>query len=955
MKNFILLYICSILLHGVVFSQNSKSALDYSVYDDWKSLSSNTISGNGEFISFEINRSVGDGNLHFLRLNSGQEIIFPRGDGAKFSPKNDFIAFKIKAYADTIRQAKLEKVKKDKMPKDSLAVYIPAQDNTLKWANLKSFKVPSNGQSVIAFMLDEEKPEIKNEEGENEGSKEGEEEAKEEKVEKEKEKKPKKKEYNGSRLDVVYPGIDKKTSFENVTDYQFGRKGDMLVATSIEEDSVNTSRIHVLDTESGKVSMIWEKQGVVKNISGDEFFAKLAFLHSEDTTKVKVYSLYYWDGKMEQASLLADSLTEGMPEGFVVSENGSLRFSEDGKMLFVGTSEKPDIEEEPKDSLLSDEKVHIDIWHWKDPVLQSMQLKRVAREKKKTLQAVIHLKKQKFLQLGEEGFLESFRTVNLGNSLHALSLNDHPYELSNAVNFRSVKDVYLTNLLTGEDELIFESVEFSPAISPFGKFLYWWEPADSNYYTYHIKTKEIINLTEGLDVSFAIDNNDYPDDTRSYGSMGWTEDDDVWYIYDKFDVWRFDPIGKKETINVTGQIGRKNNLRLRYSRVDREEKFLNESSLYFFQAFDYETKESGYYKMQLSSGQPEPVVMGEYRYGSLIKSKDAGILIWTRGTVQDYPDLYTSDMDFKGIKKISETNPQQKDYNWLTCELVEWFDYDGVRHQGLLYKPENFDPNKKYPMMVYFYRLHSDGLYRYVAPRASSSTINAAFYASNGYLVFMPDVYFKIGQPGRSAFNSIVSGVMSLGKEFSYIDMEHLGLQGQSWGGYQAAYIITQTDLFAAASPGAPVSNMTSAYGGIRTSSGMCRQVQYEKGQSRIGGTLWEKPVEYFENSPLFYAPQCNTPCLIRHNDNDGAVPFAQGVEFFVALRRLGKPAWLLNYNNGPHNLTKKLSNRKDLSVRMKQFFDHYLKDEPAPKWLSEGVKAVDKKQSETFYLQYTK
>ncbi|MCK5821682.1 MAG: S9 family peptidase [Bacteroidales bacterium] len=948
MKKLSLLFVLSILIQGVI-AQNVKPALDYTVYDQWKSLSSSMISTNGEFVSFEINPSLGDGYLHFLKLNSDQEVIFPRGDGAVFSPNSDFIAFKIKVFADTVRQAKLDKVKKDKMPKDSLAIYLPSLGKTLKWANLKSFKVPAKGQSVVAFMVEVEEVEDleKNEELED-----AEKVKKAEKVEKSKKKK---KEYKGAKLDVLYPVNGDTLSFENVTDYQFGRKGNVMVATSIEEDSVNTSRIHILDTESGEVEMIWEKEGVTKKVSGDEYFSRLAFLHSEDTTKVKVYSLYYWDSKMDQARLLADSLTDGMPDGFVVSENGRLQFSEDGKMLFVGTSEKPDTAKEPKDSLLSDEKVYIDIWHWKDPILQSMQLKQVAREKNKTFQAVIHLKKRKFIQLGEEGFLESFRIVKLGDAKHALALNENPYDLSNEVNFKSVKDVYLSNLKTGEDELIFETVEFSPAISPYGNYLYWWEPKDSNYYTYHIKSKEIVNLTKGLDVSFAIDNNDVPADTRSYGAMGWTENDAAWYIYDKFDIWKFDPQGKEPAINKTRQIGRENNLRLRYSRLDREEKFLNENSLYYFKAFNYESKESGFYRMKLNAGNPESIVMGKYGYGILTKSKNADTFIWTRSTVKDYPDLYVSNPDFQDIKKLSETNPQQDEYNWLTCELVEWSDYDGLSHQGLLYKPENFDPNKKYPMMVYFYRLHSDGLYRYISPRASSSTINAAFYASNGYLVFMPDVYFKIGQPGPSAFNSIVSGVMSLGKEFSYIDMDHLGLQGQSWGGYQAAYIITQTDLFAAASPGAPVSNMTSAYGGIRIASGMCRQVQYEKGQSRIGGTLWEKPVEYFENSPLFYAPQCNTPCLIRHNDNDGAVPFAQGVEFFVALRRLGKPAWLLNYNNGPHNLTKKLSNRKDLSVRMKQFFDYYLKDESAPAWLSEGVKAVDKKQSETFYLQFVK
>ncbi|MBT4399443.1 MAG: S9 family peptidase [Bacteroidetes bacterium] len=729
----------------------------------------------------------------------------------------------------------------------------------------------------------------------------------------------------------------------------------MLYITSIEEDSLNRSEINIYDTEKNESKIIWDKAGVTKGLTSDEEGAQFAFYHSEDTAKTKVYSLYYWNAKMDDPELLVDSLTKGMPAGWVVSEKGRLSFSDDGKMLFLATGAKPEVESEEKDSLLADDKVHIDIWHWQDVVLQSMQLKRLSSEKNKTYKAVVHLKKKNFVQLAEKDFLESIRQVNLGHTTRGMASFDKPYELSNAVNFKSVKDIYLTDLTTGDDKMIFEAVEFSPAISTFGNYLYWWEPKDSNYYVYNIDKEKLVCLTEGMDVCFAQRGHDYPSDVGSYGSMGWAKDDESMYLYDEFDIWCFDPAGKNEPINITSGFGRENDLQLRYARLDPEEKFIHPEEDYVFRAFNIETKESGFYRFSLEEASLKKLVMEECGYRLMGKARDAEKLLWTKSTVTEYPDVWISDLSFQSAIKLSEANPQQGDYNWLSVELVEWLDYDGVRHQGLLYKPEDFDPAKKYPMMVYFYRLHSNSLYSHVYPRASSSTINAAFYASNGYLVFMPDVYFKIGQPGRSAFNSIVSGVMSLGKERDYIDMKNLGLQGQSWGGYQAAYIITQTDLFAAASPGAPVSNMTSAYGGIRTSSGMCRQVQYEKTQSRIGGSLWDKPLEYFENSPLFYANQCNTPCLIRHNDNDGAVPFAQGVEFFVALRRLGRPAWLLNYNNGPHNLTKKLSNRKDLSVRMKQFFDHYLMDEPAPAWLDEGVKAIDKKQSETFYMNYTK
>jgi dipeptidyl aminopeptidase/acylaminoacyl peptidase len=320
--------------------------------------------------------------------------------------------------------------------------------------------------------------------------------------------------------------------------------------------------------------------------------------------------------------------------------------------------------------------------------------------------------------------------------------------------------------------------------------------------------------------------------------------------------------------------------------------------------------------------------------------------------VSEFPDLWTGDTDFKGGRKISNANPQQSQYIWASVELVEWNDLNGEKHQGLLYKPENLDPAKKYPMIVYFYERHSDGLHTFYGPRASASTVNPLEYASNGYLVFMPDIHFRIGFPGKSFYDAIMSGILELGNR-NYIDMKHLGIQGQSWGGYGTAFMITQTGIFAAASPGAPVSNMTSAYGEIRNESGMVRQFQYEKTQSRIGGTLWDKPEYFIENSPLFFADRITTPCFIRHDDADGAVPFSEGVQLFVALRRLNKPSWLINYNNAPHNLSRD-ADKKDWSVRMMQFFDHYLKDAPAPDWMTKGVNAIDKKGSETYYWKYT-
>ena len=259
----------------------------------------------------------------------------------------------------------------------------------------------------------------------------------------------------------------------------------------------------------------------------------------------------------------------------------------------------------------------------------------------------------------------------------------------------------------------------------------------------------------------------------------------------------------------------------------------------YLTAFNYDSKQAGFYTLSLAKpAAPTKLIMEDSSLGGLSKPLNADKFIFTKGTFVNFPELHISDMKFGGIKKISATNPQQSQYNWGTVELVEWTSFDRQTLQGLLYKPENFDPNKKYPMVVYFYERSSDGLHGYSAPAPSASTINKTYAVSNGYLVFIPDIPYMEGYPGQSCYNAVVSGTYALLERYSYIDKDRLGLDGQSWGGYQIAWLITQTDLYAAAFSGAPVVNMTSAYGGIRWGSGMSRAFQYEDTQSRIGGSL---------------------------------------------------------------------------------------------------------------------
>jgi dipeptidyl aminopeptidase/acylaminoacyl peptidase len=397
-------------------------------------------------------------------------------------------------------------------------------------------------------------------------------------------------------------------------------------------------------------------------------------------------------------------------------------------------------------------------------------------------------------------------------------------------------------------------------------------------------------------------------------------------------------------------VGRRSGIRFRYADAEggpafgfgrsRVSEAVPADEDVILSAFDTDTRASGFYRDRFDGNrEPRRLVMGDFRYRGLTKAEDADVYLFTRESFREFPDMWVTDAGFGSPRRVTDANPQQSRYLWGSEELVHWVSDDGTPLDGILVKPEGFDPSRQYPMMVYFYERMSDQLHAYQAPAAGSSSINRSFYASRGYLVFVPDIPYEIGHPGESAVDAVVPGVLAL-VEKGFVDRERIGVQGHSWGGYQIAYMITKTNLFRAAEAGAPVANMTSAYGGIRWGSGMSRAFQYERTQSRIGGSLWEKPLLYIENSPLFSADKIETPLLMMHNDEDTAVPWYQGIEFFSALRRLHKPVWMMVYNGEPHGLRKE-ANRKDWAIRMQQFFDHYLKDAPPSVWLAEGVPAV--------------
>ncbi len=926
-------------------ANEQKKPLTHDDYGLWNDIIQPVISENGNWISYQVNPQDGDGILCIYERRSKKTDTVQRGSGQAFSGNSTFIAYRIVPKKEILRQAKLDEKPRDEMPKDSLGITIMENGESIYYPSLKSFIVPDKGGSWMAFMYEYEQEieEDDNNSNETEEDKQKEEdkETKQENENEENENDEPETEFI-DKLVIFNPIENKKHEFENATQYKISENGQLIAfATKECRDTVEINKLSIFQTNTETHKKIFEEEGEFAQLEIDKEGKQLSFVFTSDTNDIKTYGLYYFEISMDAPLLVADSSSKQIFDGWHISPHRGLSFSNSGERLFFGTAPIP--EPEPKDTLLDEEKYSLDIWHWKDSQLQPMQHVNLDDEKERSYLAVYEPSKNKFWQMGDTT-IRNINTTGKGDARFAVGYDYQPYEIKLSWDISRYRDVYLLDIENREKKLLLEKATFVYGLSPGGNYLIWFDGDEQHWFVHDNKTNESRIISEAVNVPLYREQWDQPRTPPPSGIAGWFEDDEAVLVYDDYDIWQLDPKGNNEPVSITMNRGRDNYNRFRYIRTDREEIFINKREPLLLSVFNEKTKVSGFCHYDLSRRRPffTNLVSEESSFWFIDKARNDDRIIWRKGDFKEYNDLYISKPDFTDIVKISDANPQQQDYLWGDVQLVEWISFNNDTLQGLLYTPENMKPDKQYPMLVYFYERLSDTKHRHRTPSPSRSVISIPFFTSNGYIVFVPDIPYKIGYPGQSAYDAVVSGTQSMVERYDFIDRNNIGLQGQSWGGYQVAWIITRTDMFKAAMAGTPVSNMFSAYGGIRWSTGMSRQFQYEQTQSRLGGSMWESPQLYYENSPIFFADKIETPLLIMHNDDDGAVPWYQGIELFTALRRLQKPAWMLAYDGEAHNLRRR-PNRIDLSIRMSQFFDHYLKGEPAPRWLKYGIPAIDK------------
>ncbi len=750
----------------------------------------------------------------------------------------------------------------------------------------------------------------------------------------------------GSTLTLRNMASSAEETIADILEFAFDDSAKVLVYSVVSRID-GKDGVFSRNLSTGQVATLVSGKGDYDQMTLDRTGAQVAFVTNRDEFGKDNATFTLYHGTLKEGVARAAVASSIVGAGMRVRESANVSFTRNGNAILFGVAAPP-VDTVPADSLVG--KAVFDLWHFKDPALQPAQKLSAGRDRTETFQAIYHVANKKFVRLASD----SIPQVQVSDDGRIALANSREKYMVAAMWGDGLTDVYLIDATTGTPKLVREAFDGAAQLSTGAKYLAYFEKG--KWFTYNIatgKTTDVTSATKG--VSFARETYDTPGEAiPAWGIAGWTRDDRSMLVYDRFDIWEIDPAGVRAPVNVTDGYGRKNTTTLRLAgggggfggggggggATTNDDRGIDPSKPLQLRGVNEETKAQVFASDVLgTTKEPTITLTANASYGNLIKAADVEQYIVTKGTFTEFPDLYIGS-SVTSLTKISDANPQQKDYRWGTVELVRWHSADGIPLKGLLHKPEGFDSTRKYPMVVYHYEQLSQGLHSYVPP-TGRNVINATHYVSNGYLVFSPDIAYQDGYPGPSALKSIVPGVTSLMAR-GFVDPKGIGIQGQSWGGYQGLYMITQSNIFSAAMLGAPVVNMTSAYGGIRWGSGLARAFQYEEGQSRIGGSIWEYPTRFIENSPLFWLDKVQTPVFFMHNDMDDAVPWYQGIEAFVGLRRLGKEVYLINYNNDVHNPASR-ANQKDMAMRMEQFFNHHLRGMPAPEWMTKGIPYLSK------------
>lgn len=868
------------------------------------------ISADGNWVSYGVWPEIGDGETRIQSVKGDNQLIIKRGINPRLTPDGSWAGALVQPPYIEAQNAG------NNGPRQGAVLLNTSTQDTLMFEEVRRFSFTNNGKWALIHHYQSKEAEDAISKSDKTGT--------------------------PVTLANLESGSSRTFQFvhEAAVDSTSRYAAFSRVDTTGEENGIYLISLEQSSPEEQKVAGF--ENALYSNLTWDHKNERLAFTATEmDTTHNYLPSdatiwLFTVGGETEPLVTPEDTV-----DGFRLRANNSLMWTHDGMRLFYGVTKAEmvamDELKDESDTLTAENLYDTDrilkdiegkVWHWDDPLIKTHEKQTWNSRKNHLYRAVYHLDTGTSVQLADE------RVPNVTPVHHtgkALGSSDLPYQKLRTWD-GTYRDYYLIDLETGEAELILEKQRFGASLSPGGTHAAWFDGNDWNI----MNTESGIsrNLTSHIETPLYDEENDRPMPSGSYGIAGWTDQDRDLLIYDKYDLWQLST-ENEDSRKITD--GRKENRIYRIRNLNPKNETYARNERLLLTMYHDKNKNYGFYEARLGRSGVSRVMEKEKQFNIVALAEYSDAILFTQETYQEYPNLWVvSDRRFRDAVQVSHLHEDLTEtFAWGEAELIDWQNMDGDTVQGILIYPGDYDPDKRYPVFIYYYERYSQRLYEFNKP-VTNHRPNLAQYASDGYAVFLPDIWFDIPIPGYSATKNLVPGVQKL-VEMGVADPAAIGLHGHSWSGYLTAHVVTQTDIFAAAVAGAPVGNMTSAYSGIRWGTGLARQFQYEQTQSRLGVSMWENLSPYIENSPVFFADRINTPLMIQHGDADEAVPWYQSIELYLALRRNAKESVFLHYYDEPHHL-RKMANRLDYAIKMKEYMDHYLKGFPAPAWITDGV-----------------
>jgi len=729
--------------------------------------------------------------------------------------------------------------------------------------------------------------------------------------------------------DLIVRDLDQGTelTFGNVAEYAWSDEGALLAmaidvvgktGNGVQLLNAATGTVKSLDADSEQyVGVAWRKKGddlAVLRSRTDSAFA--------DTS----YGVIAWRGLAGAHATKATyefAHDAGFPTAMRVAAYRVPVWAEDGSTVFFGIAPR-----DPKEApFTGGQPARVEVWHWKDLREYHQQDRQAAQDRQKTQLVAWRLADNRLVRLADD----SLDTVQLSEGQRlALTTDERPY-FNEIISGRSYRDVYRTDPATGQRERIVTRTAYPAFASPGGRYVLYEQ--GEQLWSYDVLTKARANLSGKLQTSFVNIEDDHPvPEHRPYGIGGWTTGDKSVLLYDRFDVWQLSPDGSNAQRLTRG---REDSTVYRVEMLDPESHTIDAAKPIILTTFGEYNKKSGYSRLTL--GHPvERLLWADKSITRLTQAKNAPtVFAYVAQTAEEPPNVFVTTTSLADAQQVSHTNSFLNGYAWGKQVLMPYTNGHGDKLQMMLTYPANYEPGKKYPMVVYYYEKLSQGFHQWVAP-TDRSTYNTSVFSQNGYFVLRPDIQFRFRDPGYSGLDCVTAAVKAA-LATGMIDPRHVGNMGHSWGGYQSAfYAVHDHGMFAATIAGAPLTDLISMYGYTSFNTGLPETGHYETSQERMQVPLWEDPQAYIRNSTVFAVDSLQTPLLLEEGDADGNVNYWQSMELYNFGRRLGKEVVFLIYNDENHGVARPES-QIDYHRRQLEWFAHYLKGEPAADWITHG------------------